>query len=199
MTPTTSVSSSPASSAPAQSLTPAGTATYNIDSSHSVAHFTVRHKMVTNVRGQFSGVTGSVVIGQDLALSSVNASVDVSTVDTREAKRDAHLRSADFFDAGNYPAMTFASKRVESVDGLNFKLRGDLSLHGVTKEVVLDVELAEGEQKDPYGNLRRGASAHVKLNRKEFNLGWNVVLETGGIAVSESVKIEIELALIKSS
>ena len=178
---------------------PAEATKWAIDASHSVAHFTVRHMMVTNVRGQFSGVTGSVVLGKNLNESSVTASIDVSTVDTREAKRDAHLRSPDFFDVEKYPAMTFTSKSVESAEGDTFKLRGDLSMHGVTKEVVLEVELADGQSKDPYGNIRRGASAQLKLNRKDFNLGWNVVLETGGIAVSEQVKIEIELALIKQA
>lgn len=187
--------------APAASLpqtTPQNATTWKIDSSHSVAHFTVRHMMVTNVRGQFSGVTGSVSLTPDLKLSSVTATIDVSTVDTREAKRDAHLRSPDFFDVEKYPSMAFVSKSIESVEGNTFKLRGDLTLHGVTKELVLEVELAEGESKDPYGNLRRGAQATIKLNRKDFNLGWNVVLETGGIAVSDTVKVEIELALIKA-
>ena len=131
--------------------------------------------------------------------SKVNATIDVTTVDTREAKRDAHLRSPDFFDTEKFPSMAFASRACESVDGLTFKLRGDLSLHGVTKEVVLEVELSDAESKDPYGNIRRGASATVKLNRKDFGLGWNVVLETGGIAVSETVKVEVELSLIKAS
>lgn len=172
---------------------------WNIDPSHSVAQFTVRHMMVTNVRGQFSGVTGTVVLGQELSASHVSATIDVSTVDTREAKRDAHLRSPDFFDTEKYPSMSFVSRAVESVDGNTFTLRGDLSLHGITKEVALEVELADGEAKDPYGNIRRGASATVKLNRKDYGLGWNVVLETGGIAVSDTVKVEIELALIKAA
>ena len=177
---------------------PHNATTWNIDTSHSVAHFTVRHMMVTNVRGQFSGVTGSVTLTPDLSLSSVTANIDVSTVDTREAKRDAHLRSPDFFDVEKHPFMSFVSKSIESIEGNTFKLRGDLTLHGVTNELVLEVELADGESKDPYGNLRRGAQGTIKLNRKDFNLGWNVVLETGGIAVSDTVKVEIELALIKA-
>ncbi len=194
---TVTQAATPASATTAQAA-PQGATRWNIDTVHSVAQFTVRHMMVTNVRGQFSGVAGTVVFGSDLTQAQVNASVDVGTVDTREAKRDAHLRSPDFFDVEKYPTMTFVSKRVESVDGLTFKLRGDLAMHGVTKEVVLDVELSEAESKDPYGNIRRGASASVKLNRKDYGLGWNVVLETGGIAVSEQVKIDIELSLIKA-
>ena len=196
MTTQTQTQTTPAATLP--QTTPGSATRWNIDAVHSLARFSVRHMMVANVHGQFSGVTGTVVLAQDLSLSSVTASIDVSTVDTREAKRDAHLRSPDFFDVEKYPAMSFVSKRIESIEGNLFKLRGDFTLHGVTRELVLDVELAEGESKDPYGNLRRGAQATIKLNRKDFNLEWNVVLETGGIAVSDTVKVEIDLALIKA-
>jgi polyisoprenoid-binding protein YceI len=172
--------------------------TYKIDPAHSNAHFSVRHMMVTNVRGAFSKVEGTVVIDTDNpAASSVNATIDASTVNTNEPQRDAHLKSADFLDVEKYPTLAFKSKKVER-DGDDWKVTGDLTLHGVTKQVVLKVDGPTEETKDPYGNIRAGASAATKIKRSEFGLTWNAVLEAGGIAVSDDLKIEIEVSLIKS-
>ena len=190
------------SSSAAQTSTPItapeGAVRWIIDSAHSIAHFSVRHMMVSNVRGQFSGVGGTVLIAPDLKQFQVEATIDATTVDTREAKRDAHLRSPDFFEVEKYPTMSFSSKRVEQIDGESFKLHGDLTLHGVTREVVLDVTLSEGEHKDPWGTIKRGAQATTKLNRKDFDLGFNVALETGGVLVGETVTVELELELNKA-
>jgi polyisoprenoid-binding protein YceI len=172
--------------------------TYKIDPAHSNAHFSVRHMMVTNVRGAFSKVEGTVVIDTDNpAASSVDAAIDATTVNTNEPQRDAHLKSADFLDVEKYPTLAFKSKKVER-DGDDWKVTGDLTLHGVTKQVVLKVDGPTEETKDPYGNIRAGASASTKIKRSEFGLTWNAVLEAGGIAVSDDLKIEIEVSLIKS-
>jgi polyisoprenoid-binding protein YceI len=172
--------------------------TYKIDPAHSNAHFSVRHMMVTNVRGAFSNVQGTVVVdSDDPAASSVEATIDASTVNTNEGQRDAHLKSADFLEVEKYPAIIFKSKKVAR-DGDDWKVTGDLTLHGVTKEVALKVEGPSDETKDPYGNVRAGASAITKIKRSDFGLTWNAVLEAGGIAVSDDLKIEIELSLIKA-
>ncbi len=172
--------------------------TYKIDPAHSTAHFSVRHMMVTNVRGAFSKVEGTVVIDTDNpAASSVDATIDASTVNTNEAQRDAHLKSGDFLDVEKYPTLAFKSKKIDR-DGDDWKVTGDLTLHGVTKEVVLKVDGPTEETKDPYGNIRVGASAATKIKRSDFGLTWNAVLEAGGIAVSDDLKIEIDLSLIKS-
>lgn len=173
-------------------------ATYEIDSAHSGAHFTVRHLMVSNVRGEFGKVTGTVNIDEkDITKSSVEASIDVSTINTREPKRDEHLKSADFFDVEKYPTITFKSKKVAKAGAGKLKVTGDLTMHGVTKEVVLDVEGPAKEAKDPWGNIRSGATATTKLNRKDFGLGWNQALETGGVMVGEEVAVTIDLELTK--
>lgn len=172
--------------------------TWNIDPEHSSIEFKVRHLMVSNVKGVFGKVAGVVSVDdKDVTKSSVSATIDTSSIDTGVAKRDAHLRSPDFLDVEKYPAMTFAStKIVRSGDGL--KVTGNLTLHGVTRPVVLDVEGLSPEVKDPMGNLRRGASASTKINRKDFGLTWNKALEAGGVAVGDEVGINIEVELIKA-
>jgi len=178
---------------------PAGlvTGTYAIDPAHSEVGFTARHAMVTKVRGSFSDVEGSVVLDEDANLISVRASIAVASIDTRNADRDAHLRSPDFFDVETYPTMTFASTKVQ-VGGEGFVVTGDLTLHGVTREVVLDVE-ANGVATDPFGNARAGFSAETEINRKDFGLTWNAALETGGVLVSEKVKITLDISAIKQA
>jgi polyisoprenoid-binding protein YceI len=172
--------------------------TYKIDPAHSSAHFVVRHMMITNVRGAFSSVQGSVVIDPDAPeASSVEATIDASSINTNEAQRDAHLKSADFLEVAKYPNITFKSKKVAR-DGDEWKVTGDLSLHGVTKEVTLKVEGLTAEGKDPYGNIRVGTSATTKIKRSEFGLTFNATLETGGVLVGDDLKIEIEVSLIKS-
>jgi polyisoprenoid-binding protein YceI len=172
--------------------------TYKIDPAHSVADFKVRHLMVSNVRGEFSGVTGTVQFdSENPANSKVEAVIDVNTIQTREPQRDTHLKSADFFDVEKFPQITFVSKTVVKTGDEEHKVTGDLTIHGVTKEVVLDVEGPTAEVKDPWGSLKSGAAAKTKVNRKDFGLVWNVALETGGVLVGEDVQIHLDLELTR--
>jgi polyisoprenoid-binding protein YceI len=172
--------------------------TYTIDPTHSVAGFKVRHLMVTNVRGEFSGVTGTVVFDPAKpANSKVEAVIDATTVNTRDEQRDAHLKSADFFDVEKFPKITFVSKKVVPAGGGEYEVSGDLTLHGVTREVTLNVEGPHPEVRDPWGNVKTGASASTKVNRKDFGLVWNVGLETGGVLVGEDVTIHLELEMAR--
>jgi polyisoprenoid-binding protein YceI len=174
--------------------------TYQIDAVHSNLQFSVRHLMVSNVRGTFSGVTGTVIYDPDKPTeTSVEASVDVNTVNTNEEKRDGHLKSPDFFDVAQYPVMTFKSKRVEGGTATEQKVVGDLTLHGVTKEVTLTVDEISGEAKDMYGNTKIGATVKGKLKRSDFGLVWNAPLETGGVVISDDVKIEFDLQFLKAA
>lgn len=174
--------------------------TYKIDSAHSSAHFVVRHMMVTNVRGSFGKVEGTVVYDSDnLAESSVDAVIDVNSINTNDAQRDGHLKSADFLDVANFPAITFKSTKAEASGDEEAKVTGDLTIHGVTRQVVLKVEGPTGEGKDPFGNVRIGASAATKIKRSDFGLTWNAALETGGILIGDDVKIELEMSLIKAA
>ena len=171
---------------------------YTIDPVHSVADFKVRHMMVTNVRGEFAGVSGTVVFdAENPANSKVDAKIDVNTIQTRDAQRDTHLKSADFLDAEKFPTITFASKKVTKNGSDEYKVTGDLTIHGVTNEVVLDVEEVTPEGKDPWGNVKAGAAAKTKINRKDFGLVWNAALETGGVLVGEDVQIHLDLQLLK--
>lgn len=172
---------------------------YEIDAGHSALGFSVRHLMVSNARGTFTGVTGTVDINdKDLTKSTIDVSIDAGTINTNEPKRDEHLKSPDFFDVAKFPKITFKSKKVAKAGKL-LKVTGDLTIHGVTKEVVLDVEGPTPLVKDPWGNSKRGASATAKINRKDFGLGWNKALETGGVVVGEEVKINLEVELLKKA
>lgn len=172
--------------------------TWNIDPEHSNVGFKVRHLMVSNVKGSFDKYAGTVDINdKDITKSKVEVSIDTSSINTNVQKRDEHLRSADFFDVAKFPAMTFVSKKVAKAGKDKLKVTGDLTLHGVTKEVVLDVEGPSNESKDPWGNIRRGASASTKINRKDFGLVWNKALETGGVAVGDEITISLEIEMIK--
>ena len=174
--------------------------TYKIDPAHSSASFTVRHMMITNVRGGFRQVNGTIVHDSETHReSNVDATIDASTISTNEDQRDAHLRSADFLDVEKYPTITFKSKKVEAAGSGEEKVTGDLTIHGVTKEVVLHVEGPTPETKDPYGNMRIGLSASTKIKRSDFGLTWNAVLEAGGIAVGDELKVEIDISAIKQA
>ena len=176
----------------------ASASSWKIDADHSNIGFKVRHLMVSNVKGVFGKVQGTVMIDdQDITRSTVNATIDTSSIDTGVVKRDNHLRSPDFFDVAKFPAMTFVSTGITR-DGSGLKIAGNLTLHGVTRPVVLDVEGISQEAKDPMGNIRRGASAKAKNNRKDFGLIWNKALETGGVAVGEDIAISIEVEMIKA-
>lgn len=172
---------------------------WNIDSEHSNVGFKVRHLMVSNVKGSFDKHTGIVEIDEkDITKSKVMVTIDTNSINTNVQKRDEHLRSADFFDVAKYPAMTFVSKKINKTGKDRLKVTGDLTLHGITKEVALDVEGLSKESKDPWGNLRRGATATTKINRKDYGLTWNAALETGGVAVGEEVAIILEIEMIKA-
>jgi polyisoprenoid-binding protein YceI len=176
----------------------ASTSTWTIDPDHTNVGFKVRHLMVSNVRGSFDKHTGTVTIDdQDITKSKVKVTIDTGSINTNVAKRDEHLRSADFFDVAKYPTMTFVSKSVAKVGQDRLKVTGDLTMHGITREVVLDVEGPSSESKDPWGNIRRGATASTVINRKDFGLVWNKALETGGVAVGDDVTITLEIEMIK--
>jgi polyisoprenoid-binding protein YceI len=173
--------------------------TYQIDPAHTSAQFTVRHMMITNVRGGFGRVEGTVVYDPDHPeASSVEAIIDTRTINTLDEQRDAHLRSADFLETDQHPSIVFKSKKIESAGDDEWKVTGDLTIHGATREVVLQVEGPTAEIKDPFGNTRIGVSASTKIKRSDFGLTWNAVLEAGGIAVGDEVKIGLEISAIKA-
>lgn len=172
---------------------PALAADYNIDSAHTAAQFSVRHLMVSNVRGSFKKVAGKVVFDEaNPSATVVQATIDVSTVDTGEPARDTHLKSPDFFDLAKFPTMTFVS-RSASRTGQGLDVSGDLTLHGVTKPVVLHVSGMTPEIKDPWGMLRRGATATTVINRQDFGLVWNKNLDGGGVVVGDEVTITLDI------
>lgn len=173
--------------------------TWNIDPSHSTVGFSVKHLMISTVRGRFADFSGQIALDEaNPAASSVNVSITASSVDTRADQRDGHLRSPDFFDVENHPKLTFVSKRVDGDLGGDFKVVGDLTIRGVTREVTLSASY-DGAGKDPWGNERRAFSASTKINREEFGLNWNQALEAGGLLVSKDVKIEIESQFVKAA
>ncbi len=173
--------------------------TWNIDPEHTNVGFKVRHLMVSNVKGGFGKVSGVVNVDEkDITKSSTTVTIDTTSIDTGVAKRDAHLKSPDFLDVVRYPTMTFVSTGVMKGTGGAFKLAGNLTLHGVTRPVVLQVEGLSGEIKDPMGNIRRGASATTTINRKDYGLVWNKMLEAGGVAVGDEVVINIEVEMVKA-
>lgn len=175
------------------------TSTWNIDPAHSSAEFKVKHMMISNVKGKFGGITGVLNrVEADHTKSNLQVSVDVSTLNSSDEKRDGHLKSADFFDAEKFPAMTFKSTQIEK-KGDGFAVTGDLTIHGVTKSVVLNVEEVSDPAKDPWGNTRIGLTASTKINRKDFGLSWNAPLEAGGVLVGEDVNITLDVQLIKAA
>jgi polyisoprenoid-binding protein YceI len=170
---------------------------WKADYSHSNVQFSVRHMMVSTVRGQFEKFTANADIDEnDVTKSKLDVQIDVTSLSTRDEKRDAHLHSADFFHAKEYPLITFKSTRGERINDKHGKMYGDLTMRGVTKEVVLDVEFL-GQAKSPWGSLSAGFVAHTKINRKDWDLNWNVALETGGFLVSDEVKIDIDIEFTK--
>ena len=171
---------------------------WKIDTTHTHAEFAVRHLMISTVKGRFADVQGVVHIDEsDFTKSDVQVTIGVASIDTREPQRDAHLRSADFFDVDNFPQVTFRSTRIDG-KGDAFKIVGDLSIRGTTREVVLDVS-TEGRAKDPWGGERAGFTAATRIKRTDYGLLWNQLLESGGLLVGEDVKISIDVELIKQS
>jgi polyisoprenoid-binding protein YceI len=175
----------------------AQTSTWTIDPKHSTAQFTVRHLAISNVSGNFTNVTGTIDLDEkDITQSHVDAVIDVTSVDTRVPDRDKDLRSPNFFDVEKYPTIEFKSKRIVNSGG-KLQVIGDLTMHGTTREVTLDVDAPTSELNDPWGNVRRGFSASTILNRKDFGLTYNHALKTGEAVVGDNVKIQIDLELIK--
>ena len=173
--------------------------TWQIDPLHTLVEFAVKHMMVATVKGRFALTSGSITLDEaNPSRSSAAATIDVATIDTREAQRDGHLRSADFFDVERFPHITFQSTRVEGHgrDRNRTRVIGNLTIRDVTKEVALDVRL-EGMQKDPWGNERAGFSAETRIDRRDFGLGWNQALEAGGILVGNEVRISLEIEAVQ--
>lgn len=173
-------------------------ATWQMDPAHSSFQFKIRHLTVSNVKGDFSKVQGVAVIDdQNITHLKVEVAIDAASVNTGHAQRDEHLRGPDFFDVTKYPTITFVSKKVTKTDTNRLKVIGDLTLHGLTREITVDVEGPTPEVKDPWGNFRRGATATTKINRRDFGITWNKVLDTGGLVVGDEVDIYIEVELIR--
>jgi polyisoprenoid-binding protein YceI len=170
---------------------------WEIDSSHSGIHFSVRHMVIAKVRGQFGRWSGTILIpGGNIARATAKVLIDASSIDTGVAERDTHLKSADFFDVAVFPEITFEATHVEAKDSENFSLSGELTMHGVTRQIVLDVECT-GKARDPWGNERSGFSGKTSINRKDFGLNWNQVLETGGVLVGERVEVEFDIEAVR--
>ena len=175
------------------------TTTWNVDPVHSVAEFKVKHMMISNVKGHFTGVTGNLTIDPtDVTRSQIEATIDVASINTSDAQRDAHLKSADFFDVEKFPTLTFKSKSITRAKNGDLTAGGDLTIHGITREVVFAVEGPTEPGKDPWGNTRIGASATTKINRKDYGLTWNAALETGGILVGEEVTITLDVQFVQA-
>lgn len=178
-------------------IVPAMAQTYTIDTAHSSAQFSVKHLMVSNARGEFTKMTGTVIWDDaNPAKISIDATINVNTISTREPKRDEHLRSADFFDTAKYPAMAFKSTKAWKSNG-KWQVAGNLTLRGVTKPVTLTLDGPTAEVKDPWGMLRRGASATTTINRKDFGLSWNAAMETGGVMVGEDVQVTLDIEAVR--
>ncbi|WP_437683397.1 YceI family protein [Sorangium sp. So ce131] len=181
------------------SAIPSQAARWTIDASHTTVSFSVRHMMISNVRGEFAGVAGEVTYDpRRPEASKVSVTIDVASIHTRDDKRDAHLRSADFFDVEAYPTMTFVAKSaLRRGDGL--EILGDLTIRGVSREVTLAVSEISGEHADPWGNRRLGATAATKIRRSDFGMNFNAILETGGVLVGDEIAIHLDVELIKQA
>ncbi|MGA8490179.1 MAG: YceI family protein [Terriglobales bacterium] len=175
------------------------TTTWNIDPAHSVAEFKVKHMMISNVKGHFPKVTGALILDESkLTDSQITASIEAASIETRDPQRDAHLKSADFFDVEKFPTLSFKSTGITLVRDGELAVEGDLTIHGITRKVVFTVEGPTPPAKDPWGNTRVAVSATTKINRKDFGLTWNATLETGGILVGDEVTITLEVEFIKA-
>ena len=178
---------------------PGTVTTWKLDPAHSSAEFKVKHMMISNVKGTFTGLSGTLQLDEtDRTHSSVEASIDVATLNTGDAQRDGHLKSADFFDTEKFPTITFKSTNIDSAGGPDYEVTGDLTIHGVTKSVVFAVEDLSTPAKDPWGNQRIGLSASTKINRKDFGLTWNSALESGGVLVGEAISISLVVQFIQA-
>ena len=178
---------------------PAAITTWKLDPAHSSAEFKVKHMMISNVKGTFTGLSGTLTEhATDKTLSTIEATIDVNTISTGDAQRDEHLKSADFFDTAQFGTMTFRSTKVQPNGDGGYNVTGDLTIHGQTRQQTFVVEGPTAPGKDPWGNTRIGLSATTKINRKDYGLSWNAALETGGILVGDDVNITIEAQFIKA-
>jgi polyisoprenoid-binding protein YceI len=176
-----------------------GTSTWNIDPVHSVAEFKVKHMMISNVKGQFTGLQGALTLDEaDLTNSRVQVSIEAGSISTRDAQRDAHLKSADFFDVEKFPTLSFKSTRISLVRAGELAIEGDLTIRDVTRKVLFSVEGPTPPAKDPWGNTRVAVSATTKISRKDFGLTWNAALEGGGILVGDEVTITLDVQFVKA-
>jgi len=183
----------------AQAIPQIASTTWNIDPVHSVAEFKVKHMMISNVKGQFTSVQGVLELDEgDIGNSRVRASIEAASINTREAQRDAHLKSADFFDVEKFPTLSFQSTRISRAGDGELSVAGELTIHGITRSVQFAVEGPTAPGKDPWGNTRVGLSATTKINRKDFGLTWNAALETGGILVGEEITITLDVQFVKA-
>jgi polyisoprenoid-binding protein YceI len=172
--------------------------TWEMDPAHSSFQFKVRHMTVSNVKGDFGKLRGVVIIDdKDITQMKVEVAIEATSVNTGHAQRDEHLRGPDFFDIAEYPTITFVSRKVIKADADRLRVIGDLTIHGVTREITVDVEGPTPEVKDPGGNLRRGATATTKINRRDFGMTWNKVLDSGGLVVGDEVNIYVEVELVR--
>lgn len=172
---------------------------WNVDASHSALEFKVKHMMMANVRGQFHDFQANITADpEDLTTAEIDFTVNVNSIDTKDEQREGHLKSADFFDVENYPNLTFKATKIERKSNNEYAMTGDMTIRGVTKPVTFNVT-SEGIGKDPWGNERAGFTAAGSLNRKEFGLNWNALLETGGVLVGEQVKINVEIEAVRQA
>ena len=175
------------------------TTTWNLDPVHSVAEFKVKHMMISNVKGQFTGLSGVLILDEsNIENSRVEATIDATSINTRDVQRDGHLKSPDFFDAEQFPTLNFKSTAIKHTSEGELAVTGSLTIRGVTREVVFNVEGPTEPAKDPWGNTRLGLSAVTKINRKDFGLAWNATLETGGILVGEEITITLDVQFVKA-
>jgi polyisoprenoid-binding protein YceI len=175
------------------------TSTWNIDPVHSVAEFKVKHMMISNVKGQFTTVAGELSLDEgDVTNSHIEASIEAASINTRDAQRDTHLKSADFFDVEQYPTLTFKSTRIIRQSDDELSVDGELTIHGVTRNVTFTVEGPTPPAKDPWGNTRIGLSATTRISRKDFGLTWNATLETGGILLGDEITITLDVQFLKA-
>jgi len=179
--------------------TQSDTSLWKIDPVYSTAQFKVRHMMISNVKGEFTSLSGDLQLDLgDLSRSKIEASINAASINTRDAERDAHLKSPDFLDVEKFPTLTFVSTHVSKKSATDFAVTGDLTIHGVTRKVIFDFEELSAPQKDPWDNLRIGLSGTAKINRKEYGLNWNAALETGGFLVADEVSITLDVQFVKS-
>lgn len=180
-------------------IPPTAIATWNIDPVHSVAEFKVKHMMISSVKGQFTGLKGTAALNEaDITRSQVEASIDAASVSTREPQRDAHLKSPDFLEVEKFPTLSFKATRIARAGEEELTVAGDLTIHGITRNVVFSVEGPSAPARDPWGKTRMGLSATTRINRKDFGLTWNAMLETGGILVGDEVTITLDIQFVKA-